>query len=391
VRVTITVLGRFHLFHLARQLQDHNLLARLITSYPKFEVTKYGIHPEKIKSLLVHEIHNRAWRKINRFTESLINPQYLIFELFDLHAARHLKTQSDIFVGLSGHTLYSLRRARNLGAKTVLERGSSHMLYQKKILEEEYDRVGIRKEVVHPKVVERELQEYQEADVIAVPSQFVKETFLQQGVSEARLIQVPYGVDLTNFYPAPKNDKVFRVIYCGAISLRKGVHYLLQAFAELNLPQAELWFIGPMTEEIKPFWRQWASPSIRHQGPFPERELYKYYSQGTIFCLASIEEGLAMVQAQAMACGLPVICTKNTGGGDIVRDGKDGFIVPIRDVEALKEKILYFYENPDACAAMGESARQRVQTGFTWSDYGEKMIAAYRQLLKRQGDPEYSS
>ena len=104
-------------------------------------------------------------------------------------------------------------------------------------------------------------------------------------------------------------------------------------------------------------------------------------SQGSVFCLASIEEGLAMVQPMAMACGLPVICTTNTGGADIVREGRDGFIVPIRDVDALKEKILYFYEHPDACRAMGESARLRVQAGFSWADYGNKMIAAYQKLL----------
>jgi glycosyltransferase involved in cell wall biosynthesis len=88
-----------------------------------------------------------------------------------------------------------------------------------------------------------------------------------------------------------------------------------------------------------------------------------------------------MVQAQAMACGLPVICTSNTGGADIVREGQDGFIVPIRDVNALKEKILYFYEHPDACTTMGESARARVQAGFSWSDYGHKMISAYQKIL----------
>ena len=107
--------------------------------------------------------------------------------------------------------------------------------------------------MVHPKVVERELTEYQEADFIAIPSQFVKETFLQQGIPEERLIQVPFGVDLTHFYPVPKEDNTFRIIHCGNISIRKGVHYLLQAFAELNLPGAELWLIGSMTDEIKPF------------------------------------------------------------------------------------------------------------------------------------------
>ena len=381
MKVTISVLGRFWLFYLAKQLQDHNLLGRLITSYPKFEAARYGISPDKVDSLLIHEIHNRAWRKISRFTESLFNPQYMIFELFDRQAARHIMNQSDIFAGLSGCSLYSLRRARQMGAKTVLERGSTHILYQRTILEEEYARFGMRKTVVHPKVVERELREYQEADFISIPSLYVKETFLQRGVPAAKLLHVPFGVDLTNFYPIPKVDKIFRVIHCGNLSLRKGVHYLLQAFWELKLRGAELWLIGSLTEEIRPFLKQFASPAIRHLGPFPEPELHKYYSQGSVFCLASIEEGLAMVQPQAMACGLPLIITTNTGGADLVQDGQEGFILPIRDVAALKEKILYCYENPEEVRRMGEAARERVRTGYTWADYGDKMMACYRRIL----------
>jgi glycosyltransferase involved in cell wall biosynthesis len=381
VKTTISVLGRFHLFYLAKQLQDHNCLGRLITSYPKFEAARYGIDRQNIVSLLLHEIHNRAWRKLNKFTEPIFNPQYMIFELFDRQAARHILNQSHIFVGLSGASLYSLRRARRMGMKTILERGSSHMLYQRAILEEEYARFGLKRTVVHPQVVERELREYQEADFISIPSQFVKKTFLRHGVSEEKLIQTPYGVDLTHFYPIAKNDEVFRIIYCGGLSLRKGIPYLLRAFSELRLKDAELWLIGSLTDEVKPFLLQFSSPAIVHKGPFLEKDLYRYYSQGSVFCLASIEEGLAMVQAQAMACGLPVICTSNTGGADIVREGQDGFIVPIRDVNALKEKILYFYEHPDACTTMGESARARVQAGFSWSDYAHKMISAYQKIL----------
>jgi glycosyltransferase involved in cell wall biosynthesis len=381
VKITISVLGRFHLFHLAKQLQDHNLLGRLITSYPKFEVVKYGINPANIESLVIHEIHNRGWRKISRFTESFFNPQYMVFELFDHHASRHIMEGSDIFVGLSGASLYSLRRARRLGAKTVLERGSSHILYQRQILEEEYARFGLKREVVHPRVAERELQEYQEADFISMPSQFVKGTFLQYGIPEEKLIQIPYGVNLEHFYPIPKDDNIFRIIHCANLSLRKGVPYLLQAFSELKLKEAELWLIGSVTDEVRPFLSRFASPAIILKGQFPENELYKYMSQGSVFCLASIEEGLAMVQPMAMACGLPVICTTNTGGADIVREGRDGFIVPIRDVEALKEKILYYYEHREACKVMGESARLRVQGGFTWADHGQKMMGAYRKIL----------
>lgn len=381
MKITISVLGRFHLFHLAKQLQDHNILARLITSYPKFEVVKYGINPANIDSLLMHEIHNRGWRKISRFTESFFNPQYMIFELFDRHVSRRLTAPGDIFVGLSSGCLYSLRRARRMGAKTVLERGSSHMLYQRKILTEEYCKFGLEKVVVHPKVVERELMEYQEADYISIPSHFVKETFIQQGIPADKLIQTPYGVDLSNFHQVPRQDKIFRIIHCGTLSIRKGLPYLLQAFFELRLKDAELWLIGSITDEIKPFLRQFSSPAIVHKGPFPEPDLYRYYSQGSVFCLASIEEGFGMVTIQAMACGLPVICTTNAGAADIIREGRDGFILPIRDVDAIKEKILYFYENPEAGRNMGESARLRVQTGFSWSDYGHKMIAAYQNIL----------
>ena len=384
MRVTISVKGRFHLFYLASELQRHGHLDRLITSYPAFETVKYGVEHDKIKSLFVHEA-DRMWRRAPSFLRGLFNPQWLTSELFDVHASHHISEDTDIFVGLSSSSLHSLRRAKCYGAKTIVERGSTHMLYQRDILLEEYGRFGLKARVAHPKIVEKELAEYAEADHVSIPSQFVKRTFLERGVSEDKLIHVPYGVDLAHFHPIPKQDDVFRVVFCGTSSLQKGVHYLLQAFSELELPRAELWLIGNMTDEIQPFLAKFSSAAVLHKGPFPEFELHKYYSQGSVFCLASIQEGLAMVLPQAMACGLPVICTTNTGGEDMVRHAQDGFIVPIRDVEALKEKILFFYENPEACVEMGIAAQQRVKSGFTWTEYGDKMVAQYERILEGKG------
>ena len=91
-----------------------------------------------------------------------------------------------------------------------------------------------------------------------------------------------------------------------------------------------------------------------------------------------------MVQPQAMACGLPLITTTNTGGEDIVRTGVDGFVIPIRDVEAIKEKILFLYENHDARLAMGQAARERVVSGFSWDDYGERIAAVYQRVARPQ-------
>ena len=108
-------------------------------------------------------------------------------------------------MGWSSYSLHTLRRARELGAKTVLDHGSCHIVDQDEILREEYGRLGLRgHEFAHPKIIDKELREYQEADFIAIPSQFVKETFVNRGVPAAKLLQAPYGVNLSNFYPVPK-------------------------------------------------------------------------------------------------------------------------------------------------------------------------------------------
>ncbi|MEK9154596.1 MAG: glycosyltransferase family 4 protein [Patescibacteria group bacterium] len=392
MKITISVAGRFHLFNLAQQLLKKNYLGQLITSYPKFEVVKYGIPREKINSVIIKEIIERGWRKLPGFLRNIYNPQYFIHEMFDFIASFYLKKGADIVI-VSG--LRTLKKAKKLGAITIGERGSSHILYQDKILREEYEKYGIKIRpfmLPHQKIIKNELKTYEELDYISIPSSFVRRTFLEYGIPENKLIQVPYGVDLSQFRQIPKNDDVFRVIFAGGMSLRKGVHYLLQAFSEIDLPNSELVLIGSLNEEIKPFFKKYSVSSverfgaregkIKYLGHIPQKELYKYYSQGSVFAIMSIEEGLAMVQPQVMACGLPVICTTNTGGEDIVRDGIDGFVIPIRDIGALKEKLIYFYKNPEICRRMGQSAKERVRNNFTWDKYGEKMIEEYKRILK---------
>ena len=88
-----------------------------------------------------------------------------------------------------------------------------------------------------------------------------------------------------------------------------------------------------------------------------------------------------MVQAQAMASGLPIICTTNTGGEDLIQEGRNGFVIPIRDRNALKNKILFFFENRRACNEMGIAAKERVQDTFSWNNYGENIINEYQRVL----------
>jgi glycosyltransferase involved in cell wall biosynthesis len=380
MNVTISVGGRFHAFYLADQLHKRGHLRRLITSYPKFETVKYGIPRSNIKSILSHEILSRSFWKAPLWLQGCYNPQFFLSDRFDRLAARHIPKDTNIFVGWSSMALHSLRQAKRHGAITVVERGSTHILYQTQILQEEYEKHSLPVRVAHPRIVEKELEEYEEADFISVPSLYVKRTFLQRSILESKLIHVPYGVDLSGFRPVPKEDDVFRLICSGGISLRKGVNYLLQAFHDLNLPNTELWLVGSINDEIRPFLGRYRNGKVVIKGHQPQSRLHWFYSQGSVFCLASVEEGLAMVIPQAMACGLPVICTTNTGGEDIARNGQDGFIVPIKDVDAIKEKILYLYEHPQEREAMGQSARQRVEKGFSWDDYGNRITEKYSRI-----------
>jgi glycosyltransferase involved in cell wall biosynthesis len=380
IQVAISVQGRFHAFNLAQQMQQRGALAQLITTYPKYAAEAFGVPRSAVCSFTALEAFKRGWQRVPRKMRWGWNSQYFVHRSFDRFAARHLTTDADIFVGWSGSSLRTMRRAKESGMTTVIERGSSHMLYQQEVLREEYARAGLCFNETHPAVIDQELAEYEEADFLSIPSQFVKRTFLERGVPEEKLIHVPYGVDLSQFHRVAKEDDVFRVIQCGAVALRKGPQYLLQAFTELNLPNSELWLVGGVNDDMKPALAKYARSNVVVQGPKPQAELKWYYSQADVCCLMSVEEGLAMVQAQGMACARPLICTTNTGGEDLIRDGQDGFVVPIRDVEAIKEKLRWCYENRDACREMGQAARRRVEQGFTWHDYGERMMDAYQRI-----------
>jgi glycosyltransferase involved in cell wall biosynthesis len=384
MKAAVSVAGRFHGFNLAAELHRRSGLAALLTSYPKFVAERFGVPRERVKSLPPKEILERLHRRLPpAWQRPGVEPA--LREWFDRWAARVLP-DCDICTAWSGSGLHTLRTARRRGALTVVERGSAHIEYQRDILREEYQSWGGIPALPHPRTIDKELQEYEEADVIAVPSHFVKQTFLAKGFAEDRILHVPYGVDLSQFQPLPDHaagPRPFRVIHCGALSLRKGAHYLLRAFAELALPRAELWCVGAVPTEIKTHLDRYGGRGIRLFGTRAQSLLAQYYGQCDLFCLMSIEEGLAMVIPQAMACGLPVVCTENTGGADLVRHGREGFVLPIRDVEPLKQTLLWCYENREACREMGRAARQRVQSGFSWGDYGDRTVSGYRAALDR--------
>ncbi|WP_263784997.1 glycosyltransferase family 4 protein [Salinibacter grassmerensis] len=365
---------------MANQLHKRGCLRSLVTSYPASEAEKFGVPKDRIHSLPHYEALQRILGRFSGWIPKLHKFEYWVKKRFENAAARHISENDDIFVGLSGVSERGLKRAKKLDIIPILERGSSHVEYQKRLLKEEVEREGIDIDMPSNKYVEKEKREYEKSDLIIVPSKFVKKSFLDKGIKESKVHNIPFGVDVEEFSPVEKKDDIFRVVFAGQMMLRKGVHYLLKAFSELDLPNSELLLIGSKRPEIDPYFKKYEG-SFRFVGHKPQKELYKYYSQGTVFAMCSIEEGLAMVQPQAMACGLPLICTPNTGGSDLIREEKEGFVIPIRDVKALKEKIQWCYENRGECTEMGRRAKNRIHSNFTWDDYGDRVFKKYSEII----------
>ena len=385
MKVAISVLGRFHAFDLARELDALGKLERLITSYPRQLGPRFGVDPWRIKGLPAIEAVHRLWQRLPVARRDSLEPA--MHGIFERAVPRHLPREMDVFVGWSGVSLAGIHAARERGALTVVERGSAHIEEQTRLLREEYGRFGITPRTAHPAVIEKELAEYEAADAIAVPSAFARDSFVERGIPASKLIVNPYGVSIESFTPAAARPGKFRLICVGRASIQKGSHLLLKAFAKVDRPDAELHFVGPIEPEIAPFRERLADRRVHFHGAVPQADLCAAYQLASAFCLPSIQEGMAMVTIQAMACGLPCIVTPNTGATGLVRDGVEGHIVAAGEVESLTEAIERLAADEDRAAQMGAAAALRVRDGFSWSDYGHRAVAAYGALLEGRCAP----
>lgn len=228
--------------------------------------------------------------------------------------------------------------------------------------------------------LERKEREVQLADHIFVASSMTKRSLLDIGIAASKISVIPYGAPVDYFQPQPKSHSDFRALFVGRVGMRKGVHYLLSAWQELHLPDAELLLVG--VDEFAPGYlhRDWQG--VRHVPSVPHQQLSQYYNSADVFVFPSLVEGFGLVLLEAMACGIPIITTPNTAGPDIITDGVEGFIVPIRDNDALKEKLEWCYRHPQELKAMGRAARQQAER-LTWDLYRQRLSTEVKEILAR--------
>jgi glycosyltransferase involved in cell wall biosynthesis len=382
VKVTVSVGGTFHAFRLAEQLEARGMLHRLVTTHRPLRGER--ISPDRVAANPWPEILMRGPRVIGLRWQS---GEYLKAVTFDRWASR-LVDGCDVWVGFAVFSLGAQRAARAAGARTVLERGSTHVVTQYALIAEEYRRWRCPLPPVDRRLVDRQVREYDEAEYISVPSRFVYQSFLDHGVAADRLLVIPYGADCRFFSPGPPVSRPFRIVTVG-LSLRKGTPYLLEAAKKLGIgassagPDIELCLVGAAAPDVAHVLREAAVP-FRHLGAISHRELAAVYRGASVFVLPSIEEGMALSVLEAMASGLPVIVTPNTGAADIIEDGREGRLVPARDAAALADALVSLYEDEPRRRAMGEAAARTAER-WTWDAYGDRVAGAYGALIAQSG------
>jgi starch synthase len=385
MRVSQAVFGVFHHFELAHQLRRHACLETVYSTYPWRRLQRENLPHSHVETFpWIHgglALLARYGLYPSPFTESLDYWNALAFDEWITHRITRPGAECDALIAISGAGLKAGRKVQASGGKYICDRGSTHARYQGEILQTEFRRWNIPLETLDDRDTDREELQYEIADSIVVPSHFAARSFFSHGVPPEKIRVIPMGVRLDTFQPLgePPSDE-FNVIFAGQVAVRKGIPYLLQAFTSLQHPRKRLRIVGAVQSEIRPLLPTLPTDRVEFLGAVPRSELVELFSKSHVLVLPTIEDGWGMVLGEAMASGCPVIATPNCGSDDLFTDGKEGFIVPIRDAEAIAERLQQLADDPQLQRQMSAAALERVQHLGGWNDYGDRWIKLLQEL-----------
>jgi glycosyltransferase involved in cell wall biosynthesis len=226
----------------------------------------------------------------------------------------------------------------------------------------------------------RKTRELDLAELVICPSAFVLDSLPESARASRPCVVAPFGSpSLDQVEPAERkpNEGPMRILFAGALTQRKGLADLFAAMKLVASKEIELVVMGSLLRPLA--WYREQFPRFIYEPPRPHRDVLRLMRTCDVLVLPSIVEGRALVQQEAMACGLPLIVTKNAGGDDLIAEGETGFLVPIRAPEAIAEKINWCATNRASISGMAIAAQRRASE-LTWHGYGEKVLAAIRSL-----------
>jgi starch synthase len=365
MRINIAASHRFHLLDLARELEILGHEVCFYSYVPTNRAIQFGLKKKTSYSMFYIMLPFLALVKISKGSSWSIK---LINSALDLYLSLFMKP-CDVYIALG--TVYKnsfLTAKKRFGAITILEWGSKHIEQQQQILAKI---PGLVQQDIY--FTKRSVEGYAIADYIAIASDHVNQSFIKRGFLKNKLIQNPYGVDLSMFQATELSQEItYDVIMVGGWSYRKGCDLLIEYFKKSGL---NFLHVGPIVDLSFPI-----QDNMTHIDAVDQKKLIEYYKQAKIFVLVSREEGLAMVQSQALVCGLPIVCSKDTGGRDLkffLEDKK--WIIEMKDF-TIDELSLCIDEALTLARTQSglRSYSDNVVDMLTWEAYGQR----YNENLK---------
>jgi glycosyltransferase involved in cell wall biosynthesis len=234
------------------------------------------------------------------------------------------------------------------------------------------------------KKLARKTRELELAELVICPSAFVLDSLPAHTRATKKCLVAPFGTPTPE--PAEQRptsgsgEQPLRVLFAGAMTQRKGLADLFAAMKMIDSKEIELVVMGSLIRPLN--WYRQRLANFVYEQPRPHVDVLRLMQNCDVFVLPSIVEGRALVQQEAMACGLPVIATKNAGADDLIVDRETGFLIPIRSPESIAEKIRWCAQNRSRLSGMGIAARRRASER-TWRAYGDTIVAAIRALINK--------
>jgi len=375
IKINILSPVRFHVLDLARELDKNGFDVRFYSFVPVKRAIKFGL-PRNCSKSVIAFVFPFLLLSLLIFKKSQWLKRLLIIVL-DYVTGIYMR-RCDICIAMSGNYMFSIRRAKKRGAIVILERGSKHILEQKRILDSLKD-MSPQVSTVPDFNLKRELAGYEIADYISIPSEHVKRSFTIHHHPNDKIFLNSYGVDVTMFHPSARSDKKYDLIMVGGWSLRKGCDILVESVRKINM---KLLHVGRIVDLPFPDESQFT-----HVDPVDESLLRDYYNQAKVFVLPSREEGLALVQAQAIACNLPIVGSPDSGAEDLtqlVEFPENIAIIKDYTVDAVIDAIyqaMQQYEKFGDIRYAGKALQH-----LTWEAYGKRYSAFLNSIFSKNTD-----
>jgi glycosyltransferase involved in cell wall biosynthesis len=309
----------------------------------------------------------------------------LAAKLFGFLTKKHIKN-ADVFHVRSGSGLSgAIEKAKKKGMKVVVDHSIAHPIFMDNQLRSEFEKNNAIFDLgMDAPLWQGVLLDCEKADVLLVNSHFVKDTFVNNGFEESRIKVVYLGVR-EDFFGLKKSylptDKV-KLLFTGSFGFRKGAEYLLRALQELD----KLNFSYEMTvvgsyNGAKALIEKYRPKHIKFVGHIPQEELKNYLSESDIYLFPSLCEGCASSGMEAMAAGLPVVATLESGFPII--DNVNGIIIPSKSTEAIVNSIIQLAANKNKREELGTYAAKTISENHTWPKYASLVNDIYTVLLKQ--------